>query len=79
VLQVLLNVPLALVGAVAALWAHGTPLSVATLVGFVTLVRIATRNTILMMSHYRHLHHEGVPFGTGARDPGLARAAGPVR
>jgi CzcA family heavy metal efflux pump len=63
-LQVLVNIPLALVGAVAALWLTGSELSVATLVGFVTLCGIATRNTILMISHYLHLaEHEGMPFG----------------
>jgi CzcA family heavy metal efflux pump len=63
---VLLNIPLALVGAVAALWATGQPLSVATMVGFVTLCGIASRNTILMVAHYRHLRdHEGVPPGPG--------------
>jgi CzcA family heavy metal efflux pump len=64
VLQVLLNIPLALVGAVAALWIAGQPLSVATLVGFVTLCGVATRNTLLMISHYLHLaRHEGESFG----------------
>ncbi len=64
VLQVLLNLPLALVGAVAALWIAGQPLSVASLVGFVTLCGIASRNSILMISHYLHLvRHEGEAFG----------------
>ncbi len=49
------NVPLALVGAVAALWIAGQPLSVASLVGFVTLTGIATRNGILKVSHYINL------------------------
>lgn len=63
-LQVLLNIPLALVGAVAALKLSGQPLSVATQVGFITLCGIASRNTILMIHHYVHLHqHEGLPFG----------------
>ncbi|HMV70457.1 MAG TPA: efflux RND transporter permease subunit, partial [Myxococcota bacterium] len=64
VAQVLVNVPLALVGSVAALVWTGQPLSVATMVGFVTLCGIATRNTILMLSHYVHLvAHEGMAFG----------------
>ena len=63
-LQVLLNIPLALVGAVAALAVTGSTLSVASMVGFVTLTGIATRNTILMVSHYLHLMREdGLPFG----------------
>jgi HME family heavy-metal exporter len=49
------TVPLALIGAVAALWLAGQPLSVASLVGFVTLTGIATRNGILKVSHYLNL------------------------
>lgn len=58
------NVPLALVGAVIALWLSGQPLSVATLVGFITLTGIATRNGILKISHYINLcAFEGESFG----------------
>jgi len=49
------NIPLALVGSVAALWISGQPLSVAALVGFITLTGIATRNGILKISHYINL------------------------
>ena len=63
-LQVLVNIPLAMIGAVAAMWLTGADLSVATLVGFVTLCGIATRNTILLISHYLHLvRDEGEAFG----------------
>ena len=58
------NIPLALVGSVIALWISGQPLSVAALVGFITLTGIATRNGILKMSHYINLcAFEGETFG----------------
>ncbi|MBX3676276.1 MAG: efflux RND transporter permease subunit [Rhodocyclaceae bacterium] len=58
------NIPLALVGSVIALWVSGQPLSVAALVGFVTLAGIATRNGILKVSHYVNLcAFEGERFG----------------
>ncbi|HMN76047.1 MAG TPA: efflux RND transporter permease subunit [Burkholderiaceae bacterium] len=58
------NIPLALVGSVVALWLSGQPLSVAALVGFVTLAGIATRNGILKISHYINLcAFEGERFG----------------
>jgi HME family heavy-metal exporter len=58
------SVPLALIGAVAALWMAGQPLSVASMVGFITLTGIAARNGILKVSHTINLAlHEGLPFG----------------
>ena len=58
------NIPLALVGSVIALWLSGQPLSVAALVGFITLTGIATRNGILKISHYINLcAFEGESFG----------------
>jgi len=57
------NVPLALVGSVAALWIAGGTLSVASMVGFITLAGISTRNGILKISHYINLVlHEGERF-----------------
>ena len=64
VLIVMGNIPLALVGSVAGLWIAGQPLSVAALVGFITLAGIATRNGILKISHYVNLcAFEGETFG----------------
>lgn len=61
---IMASVPLALIGSVAALWWSGQPLSVASMVGFITLTGIATRNGILKISHYINLAiHEDMPFG----------------
>jgi HME family heavy-metal exporter len=58
------NVPLALIGSVAALWIAGQPLSVASMIGFITLAGISTRNGILKISHYINLaFYEGETFG----------------
>ena len=57
-LQVMLNVPLALIGSIIAIYITERTLSVATMVAFVTLCGIATRNGILLMSHYLHLMKE---------------------
>jgi HME family heavy-metal exporter len=62
-LQIMVNVPLALVGSVVALQLSGETLSVASLVGFVTLAGIATRNGILTIDRYLDLMTvEGRPF-----------------
>lgn len=56
---ILLNLPLALIGGVASVWFTGGVISIPSLIGFVTLFGIATRNGILLVAHYRTLEAEG--------------------
>lgn len=60
---IMANIPLALIGSVVAMWIAGVSLSVAAMVGFITLAGIATRNGILKISHYINLcRFEGETF-----------------
>jgi CzcA family heavy metal efflux pump len=61
---VFLTLPFALVGAIAAAFLSGGVLSLGSLVGLVTVIGIAARNGIMLVSHYRHMQlEEGVAFG----------------
>lgn len=56
---ILVNLPLALIGGIATVWLSSSILSIPSLIGFITLFGIATRNGILMVSRYNRLLEEG--------------------
>ena len=63
-LLILFTLPFALIGGVAAASATGGVLSLGSLVGFITVLGIAARNGIMLVSHYRHLQQEeNMPMG----------------
>ena len=73
------GIPLALIGSVLALNIAGQPLSVASMIGFITLTGISARNGILKISHYINLAlHEGERFGTDLIVRGSLERLSPV-
>lgn len=61
--QIMLNIPMALIGSLVAIYFSDRVFSIATMVAFITLCGIASRNGIMMISHYLHLmKHEGESF-----------------
>jgi Cu/Ag efflux pump CusA len=84
-LLVLVNVPFALVGGVLALWIVGifqpdqAALTIGSLVGFVTLFGITTRNSIMLVSHFEHLvSEEGMTWGPAAALRGASERLMPI-
>jgi len=78
-LQVMLNLPLALAGALAFTWWKIDNISIATLVGFIAVGGVAARNGIMMISHYLHLmRHEGEVFGIALITRGTLERLVPV-
>ena len=61
-LLVLINLPLAMIGGVVALFLAGANMSVAAVIGFITLFGIAARNGIILVTHYNQLRREGQPL-----------------
>ena len=77
--QVLVNIPLALLGGLVAAWWLIGDISVATLIGFVAVAGIGARNTITMIDHYLHLmRHENEPFSRAMVIRGSQERLAPV-
>ena len=76
---VMVNLPLALIGGVAGVFFAGGTLSVASMIGFITLFGIATRNGIMLVSHIRHLMtEEGVTDFRTAVERGAMERVVPI-
>lgn len=57
---IMLNLPLAIIGGVLSIWFTSGIISIPAIIGFISLFGIATRNGILLVSHYNHLRSEGM-------------------
>ena len=76
---IMLNLPLALIGGVAGVYTSGGVISVASLIGFITLFGIAARNGIMLISHIRHLvDEEGVGDAVEAVHRGAMERLAPI-
>ena len=58
--MIMLNLPLALIGGVLILWVTSGEISIPAIIGFISLFGIATRNGMLLISHYTQLRNEGM-------------------
>ncbi|MDR2389609.1 MAG: CusA/CzcA family heavy metal efflux RND transporter [Tannerellaceae bacterium] len=70
---ILLNLPLALIGGVCILWLTRGEISIPAIIGFISLFGIATRNGMLLVSHYKRLISEGVEQKTAILQGSLDR------
>ena len=78
-LIVAFTLPFALVGGMVGVLVTGGVLSLGSLVGFVTVLGIAARNGIMLVSHYRHLEDaEGEPFGPSLVQRGSEERLAPI-
>ena len=57
---IMLNLPLAIIGGVISIWFTSGIISIPSIIGFISLFGIATRNGILLVSHYNHLQEQGL-------------------
>jgi len=78
-LLIMVNLPLALIGGVAGVFLSGGVLNIATMIGFITLFGIATRNGIMLVSHIQHLRQlEGVTDFREAVERGARERLAPI-
>ncbi len=72
-LIVLASLPLALIGGVFAVWISSGVVSIPSIIGFITLFGIATRNGVLLINRYRHLESTGMPLRQSIREGSVDR------
>lgn len=72
-LLVMVNLPLSLIGGILTVYFTSGVITIASLVGFITLFGIATRNGVLMVSHYQHLLNEGKEFLVAVKQGAMER------
>ena len=77
-LLVFVSLPFALIGGVIAAYCTGGILSLGSLIGFVTVLGIAARNGIMLVSHFQHLESEGKPFGIALVMQGASERLSPI-
>lgn len=76
---VILGLPFALIGGVLSVLFTGGILSLGSLIGFITVLGIAARNSIMLISHYKHLQaEEGLPFGSDLVIRGAKERLSPI-